>query len=139
MLRIVVKDEDDRPFANMRYKIKVSNKEYEGTTDGDGKIEKEIPADSTDGALMIFQEQNGKQQVLGVFTLNLGSLDPVEEVTGTQSRLNNLGFGCGEVDGIIGEKTEGALRAFQKKNGLPNTWKADSSTLDKIRQQHDWQ
>jgi len=35
-----------------------------------------------------------------------------------QSRLNGLGYGAGEVDGIMGPLTEGAIKAFQRDNGL---------------------
>lgn len=35
-----------------------------------------------------------------------------------QSRLNELGYNCGEVDGSIGPKTKAAIKAFQKDKGL---------------------
>lgn len=35
-----------------------------------------------------------------------------------QANLNKLGFDCGAVDGIFGPKTEAAVKAFQKANGL---------------------
>lgn len=46
-----------------------------------------------------------------------------------QEFLNSKGYGCGKADGIFGEKTDKAVRAFQKANGLvadgivgPKTW-----------------
>jgi N-acetyl-anhydromuramyl-L-alanine amidase AmpD len=41
-----------------------------------------------------------------------------EEVKKLQENLNRLGFNCGAADGIFGPKTEAAVKAFQKANGL---------------------
>ncbi|MEM6616770.1 MAG: peptidoglycan-binding protein [Pseudomonadota bacterium] len=38
-----------------------------------------------------------------------------------QSLLNDLGFGAGTADGIVGERTADAIRSFQKQSGLPET------------------
>ncbi len=47
-----------------------------------------------------------------------------------QERLNKLGFDCGTVDGVFGEKTRAAVMAFQASRGLSsdgilgqNTWR----------------
>ncbi len=40
------------------------------------------------------------------------------DVTDLQSRLNALGFDCGEVDGVFGKKTKAGVMAFQKAAGL---------------------
>ncbi len=139
LFRLTVKDHDDKPFANVRYELKIDKKTFEGTTNGDGKLEEMIPADARTGGLVLFSEADGERKLIGMFSLKLGHLDPVEKTTGIQSRLNNLGFGCGKVDGVIGEKTKAALRAFQEKNGLSATGEADSATREKLRQTHDWQ
>lgn len=61
-------------------------------------------------------------------TLKRSSLHNV--LKAVQNRLNYIGHNCGAADGIFGEKTEQAVRAFQKANGLAadgiigrNTWK----------------
>ena len=69
--------------------------------------------------------------------LELGSLPPVTEITGVQARLNNLGFGCGTVDGDIGPRTRAALRRFQARNELPVTGEIDAATRTRLRQAHD--
>ena len=52
------------------------------------------------------------------YHLLLGHLDPVEELTGIQKRLNNLGHNSGPEDGIMGSWTEAATRRFQKQVGI---------------------
>lgn len=46
-----------------------------------------------------------------------------------QRALQRLGFALGAADGIIGPRTEAALRAFQVQRGLPPTGQADEATL----------
>lgn len=137
--RITVKDSDENPFANVLYELRIDRQTFTGTTDNDGKIEEEIPADARKGGLLLFTEENETRKVIAVISLNLGRLDPVEEVTGIQARLNNLGFDCGKVDGILGKRTKAALLAFQEKNGLTATGETDAATREKLRQTHDWQ
>lgn len=139
IFRLVVKDGDEKPFANVRYELKIDRETYQGTTNDDGKLEQEIRADARAGGVVLFSDEDDEQKVIGMFSLKLGHLDPVEEITGVQSRLNNLGFDCGKADGVIGRRTKEALRAFQEKNGLPITGEADSATREKLRQIHDWQ
>ncbi len=54
-----------------------------------------------------------------------------EEVRTIQQKLKNWGYYDGDVDGVFGSKTQAAVKAFQKKNGLtvdgiagPNTLRA---------------
>ena len=137
--QLIVKDDEDKPFANCRYDLKIDGKPFEGNTDGSGKIEQEIPADALSGEVAIYQKDGENESVVTVFKLELGHLDPVAEATGVQARLNNLGFFCGKVDGIIGPMTQEALKAFQEKTGLSVTGSADQATRNKLAQMHDWE
>ena len=49
----------------------------------------------------------------------------------------NLGYYCGAVDGILGPKTETALRAFQIVNGLSATGALDAATRSLLEGGHD--
>jgi peptidoglycan hydrolase-like protein with peptidoglycan-binding domain len=49
-----------------------------------------------------------------------------------QSKLTALGFDPGSPDGILGRHTIAAIKAFQKKSGLPVTGILDSATLAKL-------
>jgi N-acetylmuramoyl-L-alanine amidase len=41
-----------------------------------------------------------------------------DDVAALQSRLTEMGFDCGRVDGIYGELTSGAVKEFQKSVGI---------------------
>ncbi|MCX8006655.1 MAG: peptidoglycan-binding protein [Coriobacteriia bacterium] len=61
------------------------------------------------------------------------------DVATLQTALNVLGFPCGEVDGIFGPCTEGAVREFQFNAGLPADGVAGDETLRAIeRLRHVW-
>ncbi len=53
-----------------------------------------------------------------IILLTGGLLDPSDTVL-VQSRLRALGYGVGPIDGIMGPKTRGALRQFQRQRGIP--------------------
>lgn len=55
-----------------------------------------------------------------------------QEVTNIQSRLKNWGYYTGSVDGVYGQKTADAVKAFQRKNGLTADGIAGPATLAKI-------
>jgi len=54
-----------------------------------------------------------------------------EKVLAAQKALNQSGFKLKE-DGLMGPKTSGALKQYQKKNGLKVTGKLDKATLAKL-------
>ena len=139
MFRLVIKDADEKPFADTRYELSVDKKVFEGKTDGAGKIEQEINADARSGQIVLFSKEGDDGGIIGVLPLNFGHLDPVLETSGVQARLNNLGFECGKIDGVIGEKTRAALIAFQSKYNLSESGECCAATVEKLRQMHDWQ
>lgn len=100
------------PRGNESYRLVIDGVIlFEGQTDGNGKIKHSIPPDAKIGRLML---QQGKEE----YFLQLGHLDPVDQITGMQERLNNLGFNCGEVDGICGTRTRNAIARFQRHYDL---------------------
>lgn len=50
-----------------------------------------------------------------------------------QSRLTAHGFPCGVIDGIVGDKTIRALKAFEKAKGLPVDGTADPRVVEALR------
>jgi hypothetical protein len=136
MLRLVLKDGGGTPFAAKAYELNVDGQVFNGSTDGAGMLQQFIPADASNGELKVWI---GKNKDAGCLTWNLaiGHLDPSDAISGVQARLNNLGFYCGAVDGILGPRTKFALKCFQAHAGLTQTGDHDSSTCALLGSTHD--
>ena len=52
-----------------------------------------------------------------------------DDVPALQSRLTEMGFNCGRVDGIFGEVTEAAVKEFQKSVGVKVDGKCGPATI----------
>ena len=129
-LRIRVLD-DDAPMAGRPFTLRVGGVTTTGVVKPDGTIEAQISPTALDGFLTVGAGSEPLQ-----LKLNLGKLDPVENNKGVQQRLNNLGFDCGAVDGIIGPRTRGAIRNFQGKNGLLINGILTDETRARLKSEH---
>lgn len=72
----------------------------------------------------------GKNTLAGCPTLRIGAKGGITRLL--QERLNSLGYSCGKADGIFGDKTYNAVRAFQKACGFK------SSEIDGIVGKQTW-
>ena len=124
---------EQQPRANLQYALTVPGKVHRGVTDGDGDgiLEVTIRADAQGGILHL-EDPAGEE----VYPLRLGHLNPLDDVTGVQARLNNLDFACGAVDGQTGPLTQAALAAFQHAHGLQVTGHIDDATRHKLLERH---
>jgi N-acetylmuramoyl-L-alanine amidase len=52
-----------------------------------------------------------------------------DDIAALQSRLTEMGFNCGRVDGIFGELTEGAVKEFQNSVGAKVDGKCGPATI----------
>ena len=129
-LRLQVLD-DDRPLSNQPYELTVDQQSFTGTTDPQGQLDVPIPGNANRANLAV-----GVEPDVFRYVLSLGEIDPVESIRGVQQRLRNLGFGKLAIDGVVGPKTEEAIRAFQKDSELPETGRADTQTRQKLRERH---
>lgn len=55
-----------------------------------------------------------------------------EEVKAVQEALREHGQNPGPIDGVMGPKTQAALREFQRSEGLPETGRIDPETMAKL-------
>lgn len=122
-------DEEDKPLANQNYIMEIDGISSTGTTDGDGKIEQIIPPNAKSGKIVI-------GEIRHEYLLNFGHIDPIEEISGVQGRLNNLSYDCGIVDGVLGQQTKEALLAYQKDHGLNQTGDIDAETRQHLKEKH---
>lgn len=61
-----------------------------------------------------------------------GSLDLKKAVANIQLILNKIGFDAGAADGIMGDKTRTAIKAFQAQNGMTPTGEIDDELVQKL-------
>lgn len=115
--------------AKDSYLLDIDGALSNGTLDEDGFLEVPIPGKAKKGRLIV---GNDKQ----TFEFDLGGIDPLEETSGIQGRLNNLGYGAGVPDGILGPATQLAIRRFQKDQRLPETGEPNDATLAKLQEVH---
>jgi N-acetylmuramoyl-L-alanine amidase len=121
--------QDDEPRVNESYLLEIDGDLFSGITDEEGKIEQPIPPGARRGKLVVGEAQDE-------YLLYLGHVDPINEISGVQARLNNLGFYCGETDGNLGPRTEAALKSFQAKYDLTESGEADEATRGKLIEVH---
>jgi Putative peptidoglycan binding domain/LysM domain len=121
--------EDDEPRANESYTLIIDGNLLSGTTDADGRFEQPVPPNAKSAKLLVGEAQDE-------YVLNLGHIDPVDEVAGVQARLNNLGFGSGNLNGVLGPETKAALKRFQEKYELSESGKPDEATQKKLLDVH---
>lgn len=123
--------DNGEPLANEPYVLDVDGELSNGNLDGEGILDVQVPTEAREAIVSIGEQANQKR-----YRLNLSHLDPVNEITGVQQRLNNLGFFCGREDSDVGELTRVAIRKFQEANDLDVTGEVDDQTRDKIQQEH---
>jgi len=122
------------------YRLVVGDRTFSGRTDGSAPIEHPIPPDAATGRIELWPATSGNEKAqAGLFgwDLQLGALDPVDELSGVQSRLANLGYYNGPVDGAQNDDLSLAVARFQGDEKLAVSGDIDDDTRDALRQRHD--
>jgi hypothetical protein len=130
-LRLVIL-ENDEPIANEKYVLIIDGSIFKGVTGGDGSIEKAIPPAAKTGKLTIAPGTEKEK----IYDLQLGGLDPIDEISGVQGRLRNLGFPVEAISGELDEQTAAAIKLFQEKYKLETTGQIDDATRGKLKELH---
>ncbi len=112
-IRFVVRRESGEKVANALYRLKVGDRTFEGRTDPEGAIEHEIHPKVRQGEITVWFDESDPQ-LRFTWPIEVGSMDPVEELSGVQKRLNNLGFDAGPPTGEMNDETREAIREFQE-------------------------
>jgi hypothetical protein len=130
-LVMIFKDENDQPRADVPYVLEIDGTMSSGQTDAQGAIKVSIPPNASRGKLVLVTG-DGEEQ----YELNLGHIDPVEEISGAKQRLSALGFAVGEADCVWGPASRAAISDFQAKHSLNVTGEPDQATREKLVQQY---
>jgi type VI secretion system secreted protein VgrG len=99
-------------YAGKPYKLELGGKTYEGKIPGSGIINEELPDGVTTGKLLVYPY--GKDNAPVEWPLDVKSQQDYTEAQGLQSKLKNLGFYDGSVDGDVGKVSESAIRRFRE-------------------------
>ncbi len=118
-----------KPRKNEEYTLDLGGELINGTTDADGKLEHWLPGNCKGGRLML---QGGKE----IYPVSIHRLDPVDEISGQQQRLKNLGYPIPMVSGKTDKATKAALMSFQKVWKLKETGEGDDATKAKLLELH---
>ncbi len=109
-LKLVLTDWQDKPRTGVVCTLDINHRPWgkQTKTDAQGKVEFEIP-EGVSAAQLVVGEKRSE-----IYEVRVGHLDPIDEVSGYQQRLANLGYYSGEIDGIDGPVTKSAIRSFQE-------------------------
>ena len=132
-LRITLEDQYERPITAASCLLVVDGDSRQLTTDGRGKLELEIPPLAKQSVLVIRDAAQTPHHDVEI-PIKIGHLDPVEEVTGQQARLNALGYFLDDLDGKTGPDFRSAVEEFQCENGLKVDGICGPQTQAKLKQ-----
>lgn len=133
-LRLVLEDVYEKPIAGAQCALLVDGQIFQLTTDGNGKLEQEIPLNAKQGTLTIRGDQTPFANE--VIPIKIGHLDPVDEISGQVARLNNLGYAAGPLDGSDEAAFESAVEEFQCDHSLTVDGICGPHTQSKLKQVH---
>jgi N-acetylmuramoyl-L-alanine amidase len=124
-LRLAVKDANGVVLKGKKYELSVDSIVTTDSIPDDGVIERAVSVDAEYGTLTVWIDDATSQ----VWSLRIGYMDPLDEQSGVEARLANLGFDCGDL--------ASSVRAFQERLGLEVTGKVDDTLRDKLKTYYD--
>ena len=126
-LRLVILTWSRRPRANEACALAVEGDSRDLTTDGDGKVERTIAATDRRAAVALDDVE---------VPIDIGYLDPIDEPSGWQGRLINLGYLESLIDDEEEQDLRSAIEEFQCDQGMTVTGRCDTATRQKILEVH---
>lgn len=124
-IRVAVKDEHGAALKGKKYTLSVDSNVTGGTIADDGVIERAVPVNASEGTLTVWLDDATTE----VWSLRIGHMDPLDEDSGIEARLANLGFDCGDL--------ASSVRAFQERLGLEATGTVDDALRETLKSYYD--
>jgi hypothetical protein len=134
LLRLVLEDLYWKPIANAKCELHVDGALFQVVSLADGKIETEIPATAQQAELVVKDGETALKNVK--LKIEIGHLDPVEEVSGQKARLSNLGYYLGALDKDDASQFKSAVEEFQCDQGLTVDGDCGPQTQAKLKLIH---
>ncbi|MBA0437026.1 DUF2345 domain-containing protein, partial [Stenotrophomonas maltophilia] len=103
-------------LAGKPYTLDIGGQRFEGELGSDGSLMHEMPEGAKQAKLKVFPF--GADNHPWEWTLDLAAQKQTDEHTGLQSRLKNLGFYDGAVDGDFGQLSRMAMQRFHQAREL---------------------
>jgi Putative peptidoglycan binding domain len=113
------------PRVGEEYELEIGDLKFSGKTDSQGRIEQSIPPNAKKGKLLLAKGEE-------VYQLQLGNLNPSDEITGAQGRLWNLGLYFGAIDGKMSDELEEAILEFQVSRNIEPDGELNQATKDAL-------
>ena len=126
-LKVRILDFFGDPVADTQCELLIDLKSHSLTTDGDGFVQLDIPIDAKGGELRI-NNMN--------LPFRIGTLDPVEERSGWQERLTNLGYTAGLTQAPAENTLQSAVEDFQSDHDLKVDGVCGPKTQTKLKEIH---
>lgn len=125
--------EVDEPYA---YELEADGKVKTGQVDGKTLIDHPIPGDLAEARLTVWPASGDRSGAI-TWQLDPGYLDPIDEVSGVQGRLANLGYYWGQIDGQPGADLDLAVSRFRYDEKLDPGSSIDDDLRSRLQKRHD--
>jgi Putative peptidoglycan binding domain len=130
-VRLRLLDYKRQARVNVRFVANVDGVVIKGQSDGDGYITLTVQPTAKK---LILKVTDGKRTE--EYKLPLGYIDPIDELSGVQQRLVNLGYPCAPEEGTLGDLTRISVSAFQKEMNLDVNGELDDTIRQKLKETH---
>lgn len=121
--------EGGQPRANQRYVLTIDGTSREGETDNNGMLTEPIPSNASVGRLVIGEDEEE-------LWIEFGDIDPITELSGVQSRLTNLGYYDGPINGQESDDLRDAIAEFQTEVNIQADGQLTDDTRDALLKGH---